>query len=122
MLDGHAHVLDEHIGAFDQLEKGRMTVRLFEIERHHALIAMQVLIVGSIAPSDHFFRGIIGRLHSNDVRAPIGKVAHARRSCASQRQVKNEKTGQRQIGVRLAHHRPRNSGLRFAMNASRPSR
>src|SRR5438067_12993650 len=68
---------------------------ILEIERDAALVAVQVDEVEPVARSaEPFVR--TRRLHANDVRAPVGKVAHARRPGAREREVEDAEACQRE--------------------------
>ena len=95
MLHLHAHVLDEHVGRLHQTQEGRVRSRILEIKRDAALAAMQVDEVEPVARSAEAFVRT-RRLHANDVRAPVGKVAHARGPGACEREVENAEAGQRE--------------------------
>ena len=96
VLYRRAHVLDHHVGALDQPEEGGTPSRGLQVEAHEALVAVQVLKVGTVAADD--VAAIAGRIHGDDVRTPVGKVPHAGRPRARQRQVENAQAGQWQSG------------------------
>src|SRR5262249_14996575 len=72
-----------------------------QVELQAALVAMQVLKVGPGTPDDRILAAGRRRLDADDVRAPVGEVAHAGRSGARKRQIDHPQTAQRKIGLRL---------------------
>jgi hypothetical protein len=64
-------------------------LRQLEVERHRALVAVQVLHVGAVARAAHALVRIDPgrRLDLDDVGAEVGELAHAGRSRAHARQV-----------------------------------
>ena len=58
-------------------------------------------------------------LDLDDVGAPVGELAHRRRSGTVRGKVENVDVRKRKLGHGL--HRPLKAGLRFSMKARRPS-
>ena len=57
VLHLRAHVLDEHVGALDELHENGVAFLGFQIELDRALVAVQVLEVGAVAPADDVLAG-----------------------------------------------------------------
>ena len=66
-----------------------------QIERHAALVAMQVLKVGPFARAAHLIFQPGRRLDLDDVGAPIGELAHAGRPRADAGEIENRKSCER---------------------------
>ena len=84
-------VLDDHVGLLDHLqERGAAFLRL-QVERHAALVAVQVLEVAALARAAHAFAALLVRRHLDldDVGAPVGELAHAGRARAHAGQVEH---------------------------------
>jgi hypothetical protein len=105
VLDLHPHVLDHHVGGGGQLEEGRVPVRVLEVERDGALVAVQVDAVEAVARAAQPVRGA-RRLHPDDVGAPVGEMAHAGRTGAGQGEVQHAQPGEGQprLGAQLGVH------------------
>ena len=74
----------------------RPSLRL-QVEREAALVAVQVLEVGSVAPAaGRVDAGAAGRLDLDHVGAPVGELAHRRRSGAVRGEVEHFETVERQ--------------------------
>jgi hypothetical protein len=87
-------VLHHDIGPLDHpLERGPPFGR-FEVERHTALVAVQILKIGTLARSAHLILDARRRLDLDDVGAPIGKLPHASRACAHARKIKHREACQ----------------------------
>ena len=83
---------------------------------------MQVLEVEAVARAAHRVgrRAGFGRLLDLDhLRAPVGELAHGGRAGAMGGEVEDLDVGERKLGHGV--YRPLNIGLRFSMNARRPS-
>ena len=94
-----AVVLDHHVGLLDQLHEDGEAVRLLEVERDRALVAMQVLEVGPMARPAHVHVTGAGRhLDLDAVGAPVGEVAHRGRAGTHPRQVEHGEAGKRSCG------------------------
>src|SRR4029453_2028112 len=94
-----AVVLDHDVGLLDQLLEDGEAVGFLEIERDRLLVAMQVLEVWSVARPAHVHVAGAGRhLDLDAVGAPIGEVAHRRRTGAYARQVEHGEAGKRSCG------------------------
>ena len=85
-------VLDQHVGPRHELRQHLATGRLLEVERHAALVAMQVLEVGAVAAAESFFTR---RLDFDDLGAPVGELPHAGRAGPHPRQVDDGKAFER---------------------------
>ena len=93
MLHLGPHVLNEHIGARDQPLESFVSGFGFEIEPNRAFIAMEVLEIAAVAAPHNVLARWHRRLYTNDVRAPVGKMPDARRTCPRKREVENENVG-----------------------------
>ena len=72
---------------------------VFQVQRHAALVAVQVLEVEAVAvAAGSVAFGLARRLDLDHVGAPIGELPHRGRAGAMGRQVQHLKTMQRQIG------------------------
>jgi hypothetical protein len=87
--DAGPHVLDDDVGLFGEPHQNFAAFIGLQVERDGALVAMQVLEIGAIAPSDQFVRFGVARrrLDPNNVRTPIRQRADAGGAGAGQRQV-----------------------------------
>ena len=73
MLDVRTIVLDHDIRGFGQLQEDCAPLIALEIERHGALVAVEVLVVGTVAAgADRIALRAAGRLDLDDVGAPVG--------------------------------------------------
>jgi hypothetical protein len=86
-----AEILDDDIRVLHEPEKNLAPLRVLEVQRDRALVAMQVLEVRAVARAAHVldFR----RLDLDDVGAEIRKLAHAARAGAHPGQVEHAKAG-----------------------------
>ena len=75
--------------------KAARALRRFQIERHAALVAMQVLEVGAVARAARTLAllQMRRRLDLDDVGAPVGELAHAGRPRAHAREIENGEAG-----------------------------
>ena len=60
---------------------------------------MEVLEVETVAAAGHVFALLFRRLDADHVRAPVGEVAHARGAGAREREIDDDDTGERQVGL-----------------------
>ena len=99
VLDVGPIVLDQHVGGGRQLLQHRDRLGLLEIERHAALVAVQVEEVGdrrAARPSDPL-SAPAGISILMNVRAPVGEVSRSRRPGTRARQVDHLEAGQRSL-------------------------
>jgi hypothetical protein len=98
MLDVRAIVFDHNIGAFGELEEDSSSLFALQIERHAALVAVQVLIVRALAiGADGITLGAARRFNLDDLRAPVGKLTSAGWPRAMERQIKHGYASERQL-------------------------
>src|SRR5260370_5151751 len=79
LLDRRAHVLYDDVGRLDQAHERRVPLWRLEVQANRAFVAVQVLEVEAVTRAG----GVLGLgwwLDSDDVRAPVGQVADARRA------------------------------------------
>ena len=93
ILDRSAHVFDDDIRALDQTPEHRVPLLGLEVELHRALVAVEVLKIGAVAPADHVFAHRLRRLDADHVGAPIGEMPHACGTGARERKVKHDDSG-----------------------------
>ena len=96
--DAGPHVLDDDVGLFGEPHQDLAAFVGLQVQRDRALVAMQVLEVRAVAPSDQLVGVGIGgrRLDPDHVGAPIRQRADAGRAGARQRQVDHLEPRQRQ--------------------------
>ena len=107
-----AHVLDDDVGGLHQAHERRVALRRLQVQRHRALVAVQVLEVEAVAVAGDVLAVGRRRLDLDDVGAPVGEMPHAGGSRARQRQVQHLQAVQRHAGLRLAQHRLVGGALR----------
>ena len=88
-------ILDDDIGLGHQPAEHRDAARIFQIERHTALVALQVLEVGAVPrPAKRIPRfDTFRHLDLDNVGAPIGELAHCGRPGAHACQIENAYAG-----------------------------
>ena len=94
LLHVGAEILHHDVGLLDHaLERGQSRRRL-QIERHAALVAVQVLKVRTLArPAHRLFRSR-RRFDLDDIGAPIGELAHAGRSRPHPGEIEHREAGE----------------------------
>ena len=96
-LHGRSPVLDDDVSGGQQLVEQRPSGFGLEIEGEAALVAMQVLKVGTVAGSAQFVVAALGRrLDADHIGAPIRKLADRGRTGARHRQIEHTDVIQRQ--------------------------
>ncbi len=98
VFDVGAKILDDDVGFCDERTKQRRAVGVFQIDADAALVAMQVLIVGTVTRAgDGSARSVARRrwLDLDDVRAPVGEQSHRGRTRARDRQIEHGVSRQR---------------------------
>ena len=94
-LHAGAEILDDDVGLFDHPLEGREAFRRLEIERHAALVAVQVLEIGTFARPPHAFLVARRLLDLDDVGAPIGELARAGRARPDAREIEHGEASER---------------------------
>ncbi len=99
MLHVRAVVLDDDVGFGRELHEDRMAFGGLEVQRHRLLVAMQVLEVEAVARAAGGVGAFAGRrLDLDDMRPPVGELAHRGWTGTVRRQVKDGDMGQGQGG------------------------
>ena len=96
VFDRRAHVFDDDVSAFHEVHEHCVTFLGFEIELHHPLVAVQILIVRPVAAADDLFRIAGDLLDAYDIGAPVGEMPDARRARTRDGQIQNQYAGERQ--------------------------
>jgi hypothetical protein len=96
-LDVRPEVFSDHIRAPDELFENFQSIRVFQVQREAALVAMQILEVGAGALAAPAVGHVQPRrrLDLDHIRAPVGELAHRRRAGTHPRQVDDTEAGQR---------------------------
>ena len=89
-------VFDQHVRAFCQPHQDLASFRVLEVERHAALVAMQVLEVKVMARTD-FGRIVVRRFDLQHLGAPVRQLTHCGRSRSRAREVDYFETCQRKF-------------------------
>jgi hypothetical protein len=75
-LDVGPKIFHHHIGGRDQAFQYADAFGFFQIERDRALVAMRVLIVGTLLPSQRIVAAhMLGHLHLNYIGAPVRELS-----------------------------------------------
>ena len=94
LLHVRTEILDHDIGLLDHaLERGQ-ALRRFEVERHAALVAVQILKIRALARAAHLIFDAGRGFDLDDIGAPIGELANAGRARAHAGEVEHRKTCQ----------------------------
>ena len=96
-----AHVLDDDVGGFHQAHERCVAFGRLQVQRHRALVAMQVLEVEAVAVAGDILAVGGGRLDLDDVGAPVRQVPHAGGPGPRQGQVQHLQAVQRHAGLGL---------------------
>ena len=98
-----AKILDHHIGLPREPQQGRAARLAFQVERDAALVAVQVLEVGTVAGAADRVAAFqpFRRLDLDHVGAPIGELARASRARAHPRQVEHRQLAERSRGTEI---------------------
>ena len=99
-------VFYHHIGLGHQAHEHLHGTRFFEVQRHRALVAVDVLKVAALAVGGK--HGLVGvdprrRLHTNHVCAKVGEDAHAVGTCAHTREIDHFEARQGAGGLNFRH-------------------
>jgi len=88
-LDVGPKILDDHVCSLDELAEDLQPFRVFQVERHAALVAMHILEIAAFARAAGSFAFVeAGRhLDLDHLRAPVGELANAGRARAHAGQV-----------------------------------
>ena len=105
-LDIGAPVFNQHVGVFDQAHQDLVGARLFEVQRHGPLVAVDVLKIPAFAVGGK--HGLVGvhtrrRLDAHHIGAKVGEHAHTVGAGAHAREVQDTKTGQGRGGLDFGH-------------------
>ena len=80
LLDGGAEVLHHHVAARHQPVEHGAAARALQVDAEAALVAVQVLLVGTVTAAERAALAAFRRLlDADDVGAPVGQQAHGRR-------------------------------------------
>ena len=117
LLHVGTEILDHDIGLLDHALEGGEPFRRLQIERHAALVAVQVLKVAALARAAHRLFQAGRRLDLDDIGAPIGELAHAGRSRADAGEIEYRESRKRFRSVGKRHcWRLSNAGSRHSAN------
>src|SRR5689334_6212992 len=99
MLHVGTVILDEHVGLRDEPLEHFDTARALEVQRHRALVAVEVLEVEALAGG----LVVVLVLHLDDVGAHLRELTHARGSGARPREIDDGVRLERQghVGLRI---------------------
>ena len=125
LLHAGPEILHDHVRLLHHaLERGEAFRRL-EVQRHAALVAVQVLEVGALARAAHRLLRPGRRFDLDDVGAPVGELARASRPGPHAGEVEDGETGQGFRRPRERHSatpaprvRSKGDGLRAAAHRS----
>ncbi|MNT15363.1 hypothetical protein D3C72_1504130 [compost metagenome] len=91
-----AIVFNHHIGLAHQVQKQRPPLGMLQVQRHAALIAVRVLVIGELRGTAGLVVLLVaGFLDLDDRGAPIRELAHRRRPGTHPGQVQNREPAQR---------------------------
>ena len=97
-----AVIFDHHIRGLDQPVEDRAAVRLLEVERQAALVAVQILEIRAVAVARHIV-ALARHLDLDDVSAPVGQMPCAGGPGAGARQIEHLEAGKRLAGGNTRH-------------------
>ena len=99
-----AEILDDDVGLLHQPPEDLQAFRLFKVERHRPLVAVQVLEVRALARAAELLPAILqNRIDLDDVGAPIRQLPHAGRTGPDAGEVEHGETGEGLRGAREGH-------------------
>src|SRR4029077_19577979 len=87
-------ILDHDIGFLDHALERSQALRRLEVERHTALVAVQVLKIRALARASHLIFDAGRGFDLDDVGAPIGELANAGRARTHAAEVEHRKACQ----------------------------
>ena len=97
-LDVRAIVLDDDIRLPDHFHKGGATLRMLQVKRDAALVAMRILVIGKLRGATRLvIRLVIGLLDLDDIRAPVGKLPDSSGTRAHAGQVQDSEARKRKL-------------------------
>ncbi len=104
-LNVGTEVLDDHVGLFCEPLKYVEAPRVLQIERHGALVAVQILKVGTLARSARLLAaGILQQgIDLDDIGAPVRELPNAGRAGTDAGEIKHGEAGQGLRGTRKGH-------------------
>src|SRR5450631_3100552 len=104
-LDVGTKILDHHVGLFHKPPKHFETLRVFQVERHRALVAVQILEIRPLARAARLFAGGIlhQRIDLDHIGAPIRELPHAGRPGADAGEIEHGEAGKGLRGARERH-------------------
>ena len=93
-------VLDQHVGLQHQLLEDRDALGRLQVQRHAALVAVDVAEVAAFARAADAFAFVHRRRHLDldDLRAPVGELADRRRAGANAGEVEDGEVRERRGG------------------------
>jgi hypothetical protein len=99
-------VFDHDVGFFRKPPEHLEAFRILQIERHRALVAVQILKVGALARAARLLAGGVFQqgVDLDDIGAPIRELPHAGRPGADTGEIKHGEAGQRLRGTRDGHY------------------
>ena len=101
-----AEIFDDDVGLFHQPPEDLEAFRLFQVERHRALVAVQVLEVRTMARAAELLPAVLqNRVDLDDVGAPIRQLPHAGRAGPDAGEVEHGEAGEGLRGTREGHFR-----------------
>ena len=105
LLHVGAEILHHDVGLGGHFLEHRDAFRRLQVQRHRALVAVQVLEVRTLArtPEPLAFAHVIRHLDLDAVRAPVGELAHAGRTGAHAGEIEHGEAVQRSGGLREGH-------------------
>ena len=118
VLDVGPVVLGDDVGFFDELHENLQAVRILQVQREAALVAVQVLEVGAGALAAPAVGEIESgrRLDLDDVGAPVGELAHCGGTGTHAGQVDYTEARQRAAALGACIHR----GVSLENNGNNP--
>ena len=95
-LDVGPEILDHHIGPFGEAHEDLEPLGVFQVQRHCALVAVQILEIRTVPRPARLIAATIlqQRVDLDDVGAPISQLAYAGRPGADAGEIEHGETGQ----------------------------
>src|SRR3989441_1055397 len=119
-LDVGPEVLHEHVGAGDEALEDLDPARVLEVERHRALVPLEIQEVE--AERRGVALDLLARLHLDDVGPHVGELAHGGRARAGAREVDNRDVLERQLHQRVPAGRIAEPVCEAGLRPGRPFR
>ena len=106
-LDVGAEVLDHDVGLRGEALEHLEALRVLQVERHRALVAVQILEVRAMARAARLLAGRVlqQRIDLDDIGAPVGELPHAGRPRTDAGEVEHGEAGKGLRGAREGHLR-----------------